>query len=71
MGKKAKRAIPALERLTSHEDPYREMHARHALAFITGDPAPHMARLRAGLKIRTRAAPWPRRPASRSRRSRN
>jgi HEAT repeat protein len=52
MGKKAKRAIPALEALLTHEDPYREMHARHALAFITGDPKPHLARLKAGTKIK-------------------
>jgi HEAT repeat protein len=51
MGPPAARAIPALEALTAGDDPYREMHARHALAVITGDATPHLVRLRAGLGI--------------------
>lgn len=52
MGAKGKRAIVGLEKLLAHDDPYHEMHARHALALITGDPKPHLARLRAGTKIK-------------------
>lgn len=52
LGARAARAIPALTELANGKDAWREMHARHALAVITGNKKPHLARLRAGLEVK-------------------